>query len=289
MKGVHSFSLGLIIILVTESSCNTDNSSGRLDPNVEPIVEGSWHRLAASTTWQMQLLSNESNGINTTYDVDVYDIDLFDNTEGGIDSLKKQGRKVICYFSAGSYEDWRSDKDEFASSVLGNTLKGWEGERWLDIRQNNVLDIMLKRLDLAVEKGCDGVDPDNMNGYINDSGFSLLAEDQLAYNKFIANEAHGRGLTVGLKNDGDQAEELVGYYDFSLNEQCHEFNECAQLLVFTQNNKPIFNAEYRDSLQEAEALAQTLCPKAQSENIRTIIFPLMLDDTYRLSCESTNP
>jgi hypothetical protein len=44
------------------------------------------------------------------------------------------GRKVICYFSAGSYENWRSDKNDFPSDVLGNKLEHWEGEKWLDIR-----------------------------------------------------------------------------------------------------------------------------------------------------------
>ncbi len=58
---------------------------------------------------------------------------------------------------------------------------------------------MLRRLDLAVTKGCDGVEPDNMDGYANDSGFPLTAEDQLTFNRFIANEAHRRGLAVGLK------------------------------------------------------------------------------------------
>jgi hypothetical protein len=53
------------------------------------------------------------------------------------------------------------------------------GENWLDIRSDNVSLIMKKRIDLAVQKGCDGVEPDNMDGYSNHSGFSLTFEEQL--------------------------------------------------------------------------------------------------------------
>lgn len=40
----------------------------------------------------------------------VIDVDLFDNIDEG-DNIKQlaQKKKVICYFSAGSREDWRDD------------------------------------------------------------------------------------------------------------------------------------------------------------------------------------
>ena len=52
--------------------------------------------------------------------------------------LKAAGRKVICYFSAGSYEPYRPDAADFAAADLGNELVGWPGERWLDTRSNGV-------------------------------------------------------------------------------------------------------------------------------------------------------
>ena len=57
---------------------------------------------------------------------DIYDIDLLDAPSQTIADLQADGKKVICYFSAGTYEDW---------------------------------------CDLAVTKGCDGVEPDNMEAY----------------------------------------------------------------------------------------------------------------------------
>ena len=45
---------------------------------------------------------------------------------------------------------------------------------------------MAARLDLAVSRQCDGVEPDNMDGYMNDSGFDMTGAHQLAYNRWLA-------------------------------------------------------------------------------------------------------
>ena len=37
--------------------------------------------------------------------------------------------------------------------------------------------------------GCDGVEPDNVDGYVNDTGFDLTAGDQLDFNRFARGEA----------------------------------------------------------------------------------------------------
>ncbi len=55
-------------------------------------------------TWQL-LVNLPNTAINTSYNVDLYDIDLFDVSEGDIAAIKASGKKVICYFSAGSYEN----------------------------------------------------------------------------------------------------------------------------------------------------------------------------------------
>lgn len=243
------------------------------DPKITPLMDGDWYRPVVDTTWQWQLTGT----INQDYNVDVYDVDLFDTSSETISEIKSSGKKVLCYFSAGSSENWRDDFDEFNSSSLGKSMNGWKGEKWLDIRTKNVLDIMLARLDLAVSKGCDGVEPDNVDGYSNKTGFKLTKKDQLAFNKRIANEAHKRNLTVALKNAVELADKLVDYYDLTLNEECHVNKECDELDVFTEQDKPIFNAEYK--------LTSRLCSKALSKNIRTLILPRELDDSSRISCD----
>ncbi|GAL06249.1 endo alpha-1,4 polygalactosaminidase precusor precursor [Photobacterium aphoticum] len=95
-----------------------------IDPeSLSPITTGNWYRPAVMATWQWQL-----NGtVNTTYDVAMYDIDLFDSSETLIQDLQAKDIKVICYFSAGSYEEWRPDATAFESAELGNALDGWPG------------------------------------------------------------------------------------------------------------------------------------------------------------------
>ena len=256
-----------------------------LDPDAPPITEGDWYRPMVETTWQWQLQPNADGGINTTYDVEVYDIDLFDASDSVIAELHGSGRKVICYFSAGSYEDFRDDAGEFHPSDLGNTLDGFADERWLDIRSSNVQRIMLDRLDLAVQRGCDGVEPDNLDGFTNDTGFDLTATDQLAFNRFLANEAHNRNLAVALKNDLDQIPELVNYFDFSVNEQCHEFDECDALQPFIDAGKPVFNAEYADSFVGDANARAGMCADALGRSFHTLVLPLDLDDSFRFSCD----
>merc|ERR1711953_487311 len=216
------------------------------------------------TTWQWQLAET----IDTSFDVAVYDIDLFDVPQTTINSLHAAGRKVICYFSAGTYEPWRPDAADFPASVKGSPMEDWPDEKWLDIGQLDVLrPIMAGRLQLAADKGCDGVEPDNVDGYANANGVGLTASEQLAYNKMIAELAHERNLSVGLKNDLDQVSQLVDFFDFAVNEQCHEYNECGVLMPFVQQGKAVFQCEY---LEEG-ATAALVCPEALSRQFSAIL------------------
>ncbi|WP_155645073.1 endo alpha-1,4 polygalactosaminidase [Vibrio splendidus] len=274
-----------VILSVCNSSddgeqSNHTNSRVILEPNVAPISAGSWYRPPVSVTWQWQIEGN----LNTSYSVALYDVDLFDTRNTTIQNLQQSGIKVVCYFSAGSYEDYRDDKDLFLPNTLGSTLDGWADERWLDIRSANVHSIMKKRLDIAKNKGCDGVEPDNMDGYTNKSGFNLTSQDQLAYNRFIANEAHKRGLAVGLKNDLDQISELVEYFDFAVNEQCFEYNECDALLPFINHGKPVLTAEYLDKYVNNSNERAVICQESRDNLFSTLILPLDLNDSFRFSC-----
>ena len=157
------------------------------------------------------------------------------------------GRSVTS--ASARYEPFRSDADRFPKRVLGERLDRFANERWLDIRRIGVLrPIMEARLDECARKGFDAVEPDNVDGYQNRSGFPLKAEHQLAYNALIANEAHERGMAVGLKNDLGQVRRLLPYFDFAVNEQCFQYNECGVLERFIDAGKPVFGAEYEVGL-----------------------------------------
>lgn len=219
----------------------------------DPVPSGGAWRPPGGTTWQWQLTA----AIDTSLDVEMYDVDLFNVTDEELAALSD--RVVICYFSAGTWEAWRDDAGDFPSEALGSTLEEWEDERWLDLTNARVREIMLARLDLAVERGCDGVEPDNMDGYANENGAGLNATEQLAFNRFIADAAHERGLSVGLKNDVDQLEDLVGWYDWALNEECAAYDECGRYEVFTSQGLAVFHVEYVDDWSDAASLAARVC------------------------------
>jgi hypothetical protein len=194
-------------------------------------------------TWQYQL----QGSINTSVNADVFDIDGEDTPAYVVSNLHAQGKVAICYFSAGSWENWRSDAAAFPATVKGRT-NGWPGEKWLDIRQRSVLrPIMDARLSRCAAKGFDGAEPDNVDGYTNRTGFALTGAHQAAYNRMIANLAHSHGLKVGLKNDVDQAALLEPSFDFAVNEQCTQYSECGTLGAFTRAGKPVFHVEYRSA------------------------------------------
>jgi hypothetical protein len=239
-------------------------------------------RPAADATWQWQL----SGTINTAYAVSVYDIDLFDAPVATIALLHSRGQRVVCYLSAGTAENWRPDYARFAAAEMGKPVDGWPGERWLDTRSPNVRTLLQQRLDLAVTKGCDGVEPDNVDAYLHDSGFALDAATQLDFNRFLAREAHARGLAVGLKNDVDQLAELAADFDFAVNEQCFQFSECGGYEVFTRAGKPVFNAEYDIRyVDNAAGERDALCAAARAARLRTLVLPPALDDSLRHSCD----
>jgi hypothetical protein len=251
-------------------------------PPPPPPPSGSRWQPAVSDTWQWQL----KGPLQTTIAAKVYDIDLFDNSAAAIAALQARDIRVVCYFSAGSSENFREDFGLFAAADLGLKLEGYDDERWLDIRSQNVRSIMTRRLDLAQSKGCDGVEPDNVDGYKNPSGFPLGGPDQLNFNRWLATEARARGMAVGLKNDVDQLAELQTDFDFAVNEQCHEYDECSGYSVFIGAGKPVFNAEYLARyVQNTGGARDQLCTASRQERFRTLILPLELDARFRYSCD----
>ncbi|MEE8117590.1 MAG: endo alpha-1,4 polygalactosaminidase, partial [Gemmatimonadales bacterium] len=95
-------------MLVAQVACGDGGGQVPLateDPALPPVTSGSWYRPSVTTTWQWQLVG----AINTAYGVDLYDIDLFNVPDNVVDGLRAAGRRVVCYFSAGTDEPLRPD------------------------------------------------------------------------------------------------------------------------------------------------------------------------------------
>jgi hypothetical protein len=237
------------------------------------VAAGGWWKPRAGLTWQWQLSGPLDRGI----DAQVYDIDAVTASAEDVAALHSAGRKVICYVAVGSHEPGRPDSGRFPAEVLGRPMDGWPDERWLDVRRWDVLEpIMAARFDVCRQKGFDAVEPDNVDGYQNETGFPLTASDQLVFNKRIADLAHRRGLAVGLKNDLDQAAELEPHFDFAVNEECMQYDECEVLRVFVAAGKPVFHVEYE---QESGGF----CPRARALGFSSMRKRMDLD-AWRETC-----
>lgn len=193
---------------------------------------------------------------------DIYDIDGEANTGETVRFLHNKGKKVICYFDAGVYETYRQDSYKFQAltpQIWGKDDVGWPGSYWLDIRRISELEpIMKARMQMCKDKGFDAVEPDEINGWENDTGFPITYEDQLVYNRALAKWAHDLGLAILQKGDITQTRDLVDDFDFVLNEECFQYDECTDpydpvrdefvsgLQLYVAQNKAVFIAEYRN-------------------------------------------
>ena len=240
--------------------------------------QNNWWQPRAGLTWQWQL---SEPPVDTSIEVDVYDIDLFDNDAAVIAELHVKGRKVIGYINVGSWEDWRPDRDRFPVEVLGKDYEGWPGERWLDIRRLDLLTpLMLARLDLCKAKGFDAVEPDNMEIHGNETGFPITYQDQLRYVLWLADEAHRRGLAIGIKNAADQLPDLIDHFDFAITEDYFFYGMEETMLPLIQAGKPVFAAEYDDTGVDFAAA----CRKGRELGFSLIQKHRILTP-YRLACE----
>jgi hypothetical protein len=51
-------------------------------------------------------------------------------------------------------------------------------------------------------------------------------------------------MSIGLKNAGDIIPSVLPAVEFSVNEQCVQYNECTQFAAFINVFKPVFHIEY---------------------------------------------
>ena len=192
-------------------------------------------------TWDWQL----SEPFNLTLPVQVLDLDPDSLGGGDIAELAARGILTICYVSVGTIEDWRGDLTAFPQQVIGAAYDGWPGERFLDIRQtDSLLPLMQARFADCAAKGYHAVEPDNMDVYINASGFEISAADTVAYVTALAEIAHRLGLAIGQKNVPELTAQLEPVLDFVVTEGCLADGWCDQVSAYAAHGKAIFAAEY---------------------------------------------
>lgn len=174
MKPVSpSLTLGLAAVTGLCHGSTIRNAGLRRSAPVGARAAAPWQP-EVGAPWQI-VLSNTvdlSAGTVEPSDIEIWDIDLYDNTDDGTDdsairTLHSLGKKVICYFSAGTFEPERPDADDFPAEDIGKTLPDWDSEKWLRISSPTIRSIMANRIAIAAEMGCDAVDPDNVDAFVS--------------------------------------------------------------------------------------------------------------------------
>lgn len=230
--------------------------SARVRALTLPLPGERWVPTPADT-WQLQYAGD----LDASVDATVYDLDHEVTTRAEVAALHAAGRHVVCYVDAGTWESYRADAGAFPRSALGGRVDGWPDERWLDIRRldspvgptgTTIRHLLVARIDQCAAKGFDAIDADWQGTYLEPTGFPITASQQVAFDRFLADVAHARGMSASLKNDKEQAALMQPHVDFAVDEQCQRWLECAGAgtaadpgwAAFVAAGKAVVNIEY---------------------------------------------
>jgi hypothetical protein len=253
----------LLAPLAVVACTGTEGDILRTPPVTQPPGDAATARPrpTALSSWQIQL----SGELDTSPDVQVFTADLT-TPPAVIESLHGAGKIVLCYFSAGTLEPFRSDAAEFPASSLGASLPDYPDERWVDVRNDAVRKVMQARVARAASVGCDGIHPSGLGAFSANTELDFTRTEQLAYNRWLSGVAHGQGLSIGLvEGDASLSRDLVADFDWSVVWSCID-DECPAAAPFVSAKKAAFLIEYGD-----EARAPEVCPAARALGLSAII------------------
>jgi hypothetical protein len=248
-------------------------ASADAGPTVDTgVTSTSMPAFPADVTWQYQLVGQ----VDPELDARLFVIDLFNVSSTLIERLHEQGKLAVAYLSAGTLENFRDDADLFPDAAVGSVFEAYPNESWLDVRDPGVRTRMAERLDVARDKGFDGVVPTNLTAYQHESGFDLSAADQADYTIWLSAQAHARGLHVGMAGDYGQLPALVASFDWAVDFGCIARNNCARLAPFSAQGKPVLDVETEGDPSE-------VCGRARTAGVNVIIKRPELG-AYRVTC-----
>jgi hypothetical protein len=271
---------GMTATCTPDSPPETPPAAPPLGPIPCDTSQGSCYAPPLMASWQWQLTCDvDSTCADLSVEVDWYDVDWEETPAATVDAIHEAGAHAACYISAGTWEDWRGDRAAFPPEVIGKNYPGWPGERWLDIRQVDILlPIMETRMAACREKGFDGVQLDNVDGWQNDPGFPLTQQDYAAYSARLANLAHRMGLSAGWENAAENVPALLPYFDWFIMESCAAWDECELAAPMVEAGKFVGAVEY-DAAYLSLQFCETYAALGISGTFKT---PDL--DSYRLPC-----
>lgn len=287
---------GPFVSIEPESGTSAAPAVSVIDPNASkgkyikfPAAgtDATWKPLTPGTTWQWQLTGTVNDTVldSSANPKKMYDIDMFDANAALVNRLKAKGIYVVCYVESGDWNNVRPDAGDFAPAILGKTLGGFPDEKFINIAAldgaagatgKTLRQIMTARFDLGKSKGCDGIEPDLDDLHTYDTGFTITQANQVAYNTFMVQTGHARGMSVGLKNGADpggtfDTQMYNAGADWVVNEECNQYAECAGYKIFAQNGRAVFQVEYLDNQKKPWSGATGTCALNNAANFDGIV------------------
>jgi hypothetical protein len=182
--------------------------------------------------------------------VDMYDLDGFLTTAAQVRAITttwtastRPHPRTVCYLDL-AWEDYRPDASPgpggyFPAATLGKVYYGYSQERWVDLRQLDALEPMLReRIGMCARKGFDAVELDDIDSFDppSETGFRLTPGDLQNFLAYAFNEIHRDGMTGLWKNSPYLSWWGRRYADGALLEECYLDHGCtaAQLRGSTQ-------------------------------------------------------
>lgn len=262
----------LICSIVSLVACSKENTSEAIsipkDSTSLPGGKTNWWKPAAGVSFDWEL---DDITTNSTFTGTVVDVDAFTTDAATVAALHAKGHKVIAYLSVGTLEDDRTDAALLPKEVIGNKYKEWPKEKWLDIRQIDKLKPWLNsRFNNILQKGFDGIEPDNLDGYEAKTGFPLTESDARKYVDYLIEMAHVNGLAIGQKNVPDWSADYAAKLDFALTEDAFKQGWQEKLIPYIKLGKPVFTVEYTDVTSQ-KTFETTYCPQAAKLGFTAIL------------------
>jgi len=170
--------------------------------------------------------------------VDIYDVDGFLTTRAEVGAIETSWQastlphpRTVCYLDL-AWEDYRPDATPggyFPAAALGSVYFGYPEERWVDLRQLDALEPMLReRVGMCAAKGFDAVELDDIDSFDppSTSGFQLTPGDAQNFLAYAFNLIHADGMTALWKNSPYLAWWGRQYADGAVVEECYLNHAC---------------------------------------------------------------
>ncbi|WP_434743200.1 endo alpha-1,4 polygalactosaminidase [Micromonospora sp. SH-82] len=225
--------LPVVVVLLLLAGCQ---SAPQRPPPTSPWPAG----VTRHWQWQWQL----TGPLDLTVEAQVFLLDPVRTTAAETARLRDLGRRLVCQVSVGSYVTTDPDEGRFPIEVRGHP-----GVRpdtyWLDVRRwDELRPVLADRFRLCRGKGFTAVLLTDADGYTRYTGFPVTFDDQLLFNRRVADLARSLGLSPGLRGGLPQVAALAPDFDFAVDEECVRLRQCDRLLPFTDAGKPVFHVEY---------------------------------------------